>query len=135
MARFKEGVWFFHAHINETFSAEKETEVAIYSPISPQQFNDGAFDREWFLDAYQELGEKRFHILYQSAKYITSGNSAHRRSQLYADAVLGKLDARELEKEIEEKGIRKSCAVIRWFPSGKETGRRRCGGMNSFRNS
>lgn len=99
----KKGVWFFHAHINETFSAEKETEVAIYSPISPQQFNDGAFDREWFLAAYQELGEKRFHILYQSAKYITSGNSAHRRSQLYADAVLGKLDARELEKEIEEK--------------------------------
>lgn len=99
----KKGVWFFHAHINETFSAEKETEVAIYSPISPQQFNDGAFDREWFLAAYQELGEKRFHILYQSAKYITSGNSAHRRSQLYADAVLGKLDARELEKEIKEK--------------------------------
>ena len=99
----KKGVWFFHAHINETFSAEKETEVAIYSPISPQHFNDGAFDREWFLAAYQELGEKRFHILYQSAKYITSGNSAHRRSQLYADAVLGKLDARELEKEIEEK--------------------------------
>ena len=99
----KKGVWFFHAHINETFSAEKETEVAIYSPISPQQFNDGAFDREWFLAAHQELGEKRFHILYQSAKYITSGNSAHRRSQLYADAVLGKLDARELEKEIEEK--------------------------------
>ena len=99
----KKGIWFFHAHINETFSAEKETEVALYSPISPQQFNDGAFDREWFLDAYRELGEKRFHILYQSAKYITSGNSAHRRSQLYADAVLGKLDARELEREIEEK--------------------------------
>ena len=99
----KKGVWFFHAHINETFSAEKETEVALYSPISPQQFNDGAFDREWFLAAYRELGEKRFHVLYQSAKYITSGNSAHRRSQLYADAVLGKLDARELEREIEEK--------------------------------
>ena len=99
----KKGVWFFQAHINETFSAEKETEVALYSPISPQRFNDGAFDRDWFLTAYGQLGEKRFHILYQSAKYITSGSSAHRRSQLYADAVLGKLDAGELEKEIGEK--------------------------------
>ncbi len=97
------GVWFFHAHINETFSAEKETEVAIYSPISPQQFNDGAFDKNWFFQAYEQLGEKRFRILYQSAKYITSGSNQHRRSQLYSDAVLGKLDADELLREIVEK--------------------------------
>lgn len=97
------GVWFFHAHINETFSAEKETEVAIWSPISPQQFNDGAFDKNWFFQAYEQLGEKRFQILYKSAKYITSGSNQHRRSQLYADAVLGKLDAGELLQEIVEK--------------------------------
>lgn len=97
------GVWFFHAHINETFSAEKETETAIYSPISPQQFNDGAFDKHWFFEAYHQLGEKRFQILYKSAKYITSGSNQHRRSQLYSDAVLGKLDARELMEEITQK--------------------------------
>lgn len=97
------GVWFFHAHINESFSAEKETEVAIYSPISPQQFNDGAFDKNWFFEAYEQLGQKRFQILYKSAKYITSGSNQHRRSQLYADAVLGRLDAGELVQEILEK--------------------------------
>lgn len=97
------GVWFFHAHINETFSAEKETEVAIYSPLSPQHFNDGAFDKNWFLAAYGQLGEKRFQILYKSAKYITSGSNQHRRSQLYSDAVLGRLDAKELVQEIREK--------------------------------
>ena len=97
------GVWFFHAHINETFSAEKETEVAIYSPISPQQFNDGAFDKNWFFEAYEKLGEKHFQTLYKSAKYITTGSNQHRRSQLYSDAVLGKLDANELLKEIKDK--------------------------------
>ena len=97
------GVWFFHAHINETFSAEKETETAIFSPITPQQFNDGAFDKNWFFEAYNKLREKRFEILYKSAKYITTGNSQHRRSQLYADAVLGKLDAGELRAEISDK--------------------------------
>ncbi len=97
------GVWFFHAHINESFSAEKETEVAIYSPISPQQFNDGAFDKNWFFEAYNQLGEKRFQILYKAAKYITSGSNQHRRSQLYSDAVLGKLDVAELMQEIRDK--------------------------------
>ncbi|MBP5639111.1 MAG: DUF4132 domain-containing protein [Victivallales bacterium] len=97
------GVWFFHAHINESFSAEKETEVAIYSPITPQQFNDGAFDKNWFLEAYNQLGEARFQTLYRAAKYITDGGNSHRRSQLYTDAVLGRLDADALQKEIVEK--------------------------------
>lgn len=99
----KSAVWFFHAHINETFSAEKETEVAIYSPIRPEQFSDGALDREWFFQAYEQLGAKRFQLLYQAAKYITSGSNRHRRSQLYSDALLGKLDARQMEAEIVSK--------------------------------
>lgn len=99
----KSAVWFFHAHINEHFSAEKETEVALYSPISPQRFNDGAFDKNWFFEAYNRLGENRFQTLYKSAKYITSGSNQHRRSQLYADAVLGRLNASALRQEITEK--------------------------------
>lgn len=97
------GVWFFHAHVNEQFSAEKETEAALYSPIAPQQFNDGAFDRDWFLQAYNALGEKRFQTLYKAAKYITIGSNAHRRSQLYADAALGRFEEETLRREISEK--------------------------------
>ncbi|MBQ1363036.1 MAG: DUF4132 domain-containing protein [Oscillospiraceae bacterium] len=97
-------VWFFHAHVNEQFSAEKETEVARYSPIEPRRFNDGTFDRAWFLQAYETLGGKRFQILYRAAKYITeSGSNAHRRSQLYTDAVLGKMNQAALEAEIVQK--------------------------------
>ncbi len=107
------GVWFFHAHINETFSAEKETEVAIYSPITPQQFNEGAFDKKWFFEAYNQLGEKRFQILYKAAKYITAGANQHRRSQLYSDAVLGKLHIDELMQEITEK---RNQEKLRCFP-------------------
>lgn len=101
--KLKSAVWFFHAHINENYSAEKETEVALYSPISPEHFVDGAFDKNWFIDIYTALGEKRFMMLYKSAKYITSGSNNHKRSQLYSDAVLGKLDIHVLEKEIEDK--------------------------------
>lgn len=97
----KSTIWYFHAHINEGFSAQKESEVALFSPISPQSFMDGAFDVDWFLDSYKTIGEERFNILYKSAKYITSGGNSHRRAQLYADATLGKLDKDMLMKEIE----------------------------------
>lgn len=103
IAGLKCGVWFFHAHINENFTAEKETEVAIFSAISPVQFRDGTFDRDWFYEAYHTLGEKRFHELYKNAKYITNSSSTHRRSQLYADAVLGRLDKDETKTEINNK--------------------------------
>jgi len=96
----RSAAWYFHAHINETFSAQKETEVALYSPISPKSFNDGAFDGEWFKSAYAALGEKRFTMLYNCAKYITDGGNSHRRAQLFADAVLGKLDKQVLVEEI-----------------------------------
>jgi hypothetical protein len=98
----KSAVWYFHAHVNESFSAEKETEVARYSPIGPQEFNDGAFDIAWFRDAYTVLGEERFALVYDCAKYLTSGAN-HRRAQLFADAVLGELDAAALWKETHEK--------------------------------
>ncbi|MCL2367765.1 MAG: DUF4132 domain-containing protein [Oscillospiraceae bacterium] len=96
-------VWLFHAHINEGFSAEKETRVALYSPITQQQFADGTFDKDWFLEAYHAVGQRIFDELYKNAKYITDSNSTHRRSQLYADAVLGRLDRGEMEGEIRDK--------------------------------
>lgn len=98
----RSAAWYFHAHINETFSAEKETIVAHYSPISPQEFNDGAFDIVWFRQAYDELGTERFDILYDCAKYISAGSN-HRRSQLFADAVLGKLDLASIQQSVADK--------------------------------
>ncbi len=94
--------WYFHAHTNDSFSAEKETEIARYSPITPEEFNDGAFDIDWFKDAYKTLGKAKFEMLYDCAKYLSDGTS-HRRAQLYADATLGKLKLPEIMKEIKSK--------------------------------
>jgi len=99
----KSGIWFFRAHVSTGFSAEKETEVAIYSAISPQQFNDGTFDKSWFLEVYEAIGEKRFNELYKNAKYISADNGTHRRAQLYSDAVLGRMCKDETLAEITAK--------------------------------
>ncbi|WP_458120863.1 DUF5724 domain-containing protein [Paenibacillus sp. Z6-24] len=98
----RSAAWYFHAHINETFSAEKETIVAHYSPITPQEFNDGAFDLNWFQQAYQELGAERFKLLYDAAKYISAGSN-HRRSQLFADAARGQLDLEQTRQSVAAK--------------------------------
>ncbi|MDR0704993.1 MAG: DUF4132 domain-containing protein [Planctomycetaceae bacterium] len=94
--------WYFHAHINESMSETKESIIARYSPISPQHFKDGAFDIDWFNDAYKTLGEKRFQMVYDAAKYITSGNN-HRRAQIFADALRGKLNIADVKKSVAEK--------------------------------
>lgn len=98
----KSGAWYFHAHTSNSVPQEFEGEVAKFSPISIDNFRDGAFDISWFKSAYKELGKKKFEILYQSAKYISDGSS-HRRAQLFADAVLGKLNKKDLTKNISEK--------------------------------
>lgn len=98
----KKAIWYFHAHTGESLSAEKETVIAHYSKLSPEQFNDGAFDIGWFKEAYEELGRERFHQLYDCAKYISTG-AFHRRAQLFADAAMGNLDSEELKESIRTK--------------------------------
>lgn len=98
----KSACWYFHAHVNDVFSEEKAAVVARYSPISAQDFKDGAFDQEWFMDAYKTIGEKNFKLVYDSAKYI-AGGGLHKRSQLFADATLGDLDIEEIKKRVVDK--------------------------------
>ncbi|MEK3915938.1 DUF4132 domain-containing protein [Paenibacillus sp. FSL H7-0331] len=118
----RSAAWYFHAHINESFSAEKETIVAHYSPISPQDFNDGAFDIRWFQEAYEELGAQKFQILYQCAKYISAGSN-HRRSQLFADAVLGSLKLEEMKNSIKDKRNKDHLLTYSLIPLGKNRDR------------
>ena len=89
--------------MNETFSIEKTIEVEKFSKVTPQEFQDGVFDKNWFWNVYEALEEDRFQLLYRFAKYITSGNKHHLRVKLYCDAVLGKLDIKQLEEEIVQK--------------------------------
>ncbi|QUL55780.1 DUF4132 domain-containing protein [Paenibacillus tritici] len=114
----RSAAWYFHAHINESFSAEKETVVAHYSPITPQDFNDGAFDVNWFRSAYETLGQKRFDLLYDCAKYISAGAN-HRRSQLFADATLGKLKLEEMKESVLLKRNKDHLLSYSLIPLGK----------------
>ena len=95
------GCYYFQAHMSD-IDRNKEGLIAKYTPISIDDLMEGAFDIEWFKFAYKELGEKKFEMLYDSAKYISDG-AKHTRARMFADAVNGKLNLKETEKKIEDK--------------------------------
>lgn len=98
----KSGCYYFMAHMNESFDDKKKAMIAKYTPLTPEELNDGCFDVDWFFEAYEKLGEKMFAKLYKAAKYISDGNK-HSRARKYADAALGKVTRDELEQRISEK--------------------------------
>ena len=99
---FKSGCYYFMAHMNERFDDRKKAVIARYTPLSPEELNNGCFDTNWFFEVYEKLGEKNFSKLYKAAKYIADG-SKHTRARKYADAATGRVDRDELEKTIADK--------------------------------
>lgn len=101
-AGLKSGCYYFMAHMNERFDDQKKAIIAKYTPLTPEELQDGAFDAAWFEEAYGLLGEKNFHMLYQAAKYVSDGQK-HSRARKYADAAAGKVKLSDLEREISAK--------------------------------
>ena len=99
---FASACYYFMAHTSEHFDDHITSVIARYTPLSPEELHDGAFDLNWFFEAYEKVGEKNFKLLYDAAKY-SSGGTAHGRARKYADAALGKKDKEELKAEITAK--------------------------------
>ena len=100
----KSGAYYFMAHMNDQYNRDqrKFATIARFTPLEKEELFNGAFDISWFEEAYEILGEKKFQMLYDAAKY-TSDGSKHSRARKYADATLGKVGLAELETEISEK--------------------------------
>lgn len=99
-------IWWMHAHTKTgSYQAQNsglESEVAKYSSVDIQEFQDGAVDKDWFTKAYKELGKARWEMLYDSAKYISDGNG-HRRARLYSDTLTGDLKIKEVTAKVKDK--------------------------------
>ncbi|MCR4585307.1 MAG: DUF4132 domain-containing protein [Lachnospiraceae bacterium] len=99
---FISGCYYFMAHMNEKFDNKRAAMIAKYTPLTEDELNTGAFDIDWFKEVYGLLGDKRFNEIYKAAKYISDG-AKHTRARKYSDAACGKMDAKETEKQIEDK--------------------------------
>lgn len=99
---FASTCYYFMAHTSEQFDDQVTSVIAKYTPLSPEELMDGAFDIHWFFEAYNSLGEKNFKLLYDAAKYSSTG-IAHGRARKYADAALGRVEKEALKAEINAK--------------------------------
>lgn len=99
---FTSACYYFIAHMNERFDDKRKAVIAKYTPLTDEELNEGAFDINWFKSAYENLGKKRFDMIYDAAKYISDG-AKHSRARKYADAVLGKMNPDETVKTIADK--------------------------------
>lgn len=102
MPGFASTCYYFMAHTSEEFDDQVTSTIAKYTPLSTEELRDGAFDIHWFFEAYNQLGEQNFKMLYDAAKYSSSG-TAHGRARKYADAALGRTDKEALKAEIHAK--------------------------------
>lgn len=107
--KFTEAVWWIHAHTKDNNwqvpTEIRETWVAQISektPLSAQNLLDGAVDVEWFKGIYRELQAEKWQKIMNAAKYASS-SSGHKRSQLFAQAILGDINKETLIKRIQEK--------------------------------
>jgi hypothetical protein len=119
-----EAMYWLRAHTKDGgFSNDSELEgwrleMAQLTPLLTQDLVDGAVDVGWFNQVYQDLGDKRWTQLYDSAKYITSG-TGHARAKQFADAMLGKLLEAEVVKRITTKRHQDSVRALGLIPLPK----------------
>lgn len=115
---FASTCYYFMAHTSEQFDEQVTSVIAKYTPLSPEELKDGAFDIHWFFEAYENVGEKNFKLLYDAAKYSASG-TAHSRARKYADAALGKVKKETWKAEIDAKRNKDLLMSIGLFPLPK----------------
>lgn len=99
---FRSGCYYFMAHTADFLDEFTTSMIAKFTPLTPEELRDGAFDINWFFEAYEKLGDKEFKLLYDAAKYSSTG-AAHARARKYADAALGKVEKEQLKSDITEK--------------------------------
>ncbi|MGH2503086.1 MAG: DUF5724 domain-containing protein, partial [Ktedonobacterales bacterium] len=98
-------------------------QTSEWTPLSGEDLYDGAVDVAWFGRAYEQLGAARWDAVYQAAKYASSGGG-HARAQLFADAMLGRLDERALTERITAKRRQDAVCALGLLPLPAETAAR-----------
>ena len=99
---FQDACFYFIAHMKSYDYQQKKAEIARFTDIEPEDLNDGAFDMDWCKRVYEQLGPKRFQMIYRSAKFLCE-NSFHTRARKYADACLALVDKESLLIQAREK--------------------------------
>ncbi|MEL6890263.1 MAG: DUF5724 domain-containing protein [Actinomycetota bacterium] len=117
-----DGVWWIHAHTKDTqWSVGHEqlegwkAQAAERTALDGQDLIDGGVDVDWFHRQHVALGGDRWKKLYAAGKNASS-SGGHRRAQLFADAILGRIDEETLLHRIHEKRNKDAVRALGLLP-------------------
>jgi hypothetical protein len=124
-----DGVWWIHAHtkgadwtvddeIRELWKADLSQRTALTS----EELLEGAVDVAWFRRVYGDLGDKRWTMLDEAAKYASTG-AGHARARLFADAMLERVKKKELLMRITQKRNQDAVRALGLLPLSESKAR------------
>ena len=124
-AGFADAVWWIHAHTKDTsWLVEPDirktwaAQISERTPLSSQSLMDGAVDVAWFLSLRKRLKKEHWQQIYEMAQFASSG-AGHQRAKLFADAMLGNLDAGEIRDRITHKRHQDAVRALGLLPLPK----------------
>jgi Family of unknown function (DUF5724)/Domain of unknown function (DUF4132) len=119
---FESAVWWVHAHSkDDAWTVDPQIREEWASAVSQRTALDsvdlvrGAADVEWFRRVVDELGLDRFTQVLAAAKYAASAGG-HKRAEMFAAALLGRLDEAELLERIRTKRHQDSVRALGLLP-------------------
>jgi hypothetical protein len=110
-AHTKDSQWQVEEQIREIWFAQ----VSERTPLSREELLDGAVDVEWFREMHAALGRGVWARVLDSAKYASS-SGGHKRAELFATALLGKVKPSQLATRIRQKRHQDSVRALGLIP-------------------
>lgn len=102
-------VWWVHAHtkdqdwtVDHEMRAQWASAVSQRTPLDATDLERGTVDVDWFHEVVGALGEDGFDQVLAAAKYASS-SGGHKRAELFARALLGRVTEDELLERITAK--------------------------------
>ncbi len=117
---FRSACFWFIAHTRSDLDEARMAKISRYTPLGAYALMRGVFAVDWFREAYAEIGEERFNIIYDAAKYISEGAN-HTRARKYADAVLGRLDEAKALEAIHKKRSKDMLSAYMLMPVNSDS--------------
>jgi len=108
-AGFEDAVWWIHAHTkrsdnwrNQEIREVWAAQIKERTELDAEDLEEGAVDVAWFSRLLAEIGEDAWTEFQKPAKYA-SNSGGHKRAQLFASAMLGRVQVGELMPRIDNK--------------------------------
>jgi len=119
---FAEGVWWLHAHtkdphyfVEDDLKSGWAAEIADKTPLTADDLMEGGVDVAWFHRIHAALGEARWLPIDAAAKFASS-SVGHKRAQLYADAMLGRIAKEDVARRVRDKRHQDSVRALGLLP-------------------